>query len=39
MWKTINDVLGRSHRTIKTQQIKLTDGTLINNSEQIATDF
>ncbi len=39
MWKTINDVLGRSHKTIKTQQIKLTDGTFINNSEQIATEF
>ncbi len=39
MWKTINDVLGRSRKTIKTQQIKLTDGTFINNSEQIATEF
>ncbi len=39
MWKTINDVLGRSRKTDKTQQIKLTDGTLINNSEEIATEF
>ncbi len=39
MRKTINYVLGRSCKTIKTQQIKLTDGTLINNCEQIATEF
>ncbi len=39
MWKSINDILGRSRKTDKTQQIKLTDGTLINNSETIATEF
>ncbi len=39
MWNSINDVLGRSRKTNKHQHIKLTDGTPINNSEQIATEF
>ncbi len=39
MWRTINNELGRSRKTDKTQQMKLTDGTLINNSEKIATEF
>ncbi len=39
MWKTINNILERSRKTNKTQQIKLIDGTLINYSEQIAIEF
>ncbi len=39
MWKTINDVLGRSRKTNKTQIFVIDRWMLINNSEQLATEF